>query len=56
MYIVTATVNGKQTPTFLLDPNIQGIINEAYAVVIAMNILNPWGDPSLDISICAVLV
>jgi hypothetical protein len=56
MFIVAATVNGKQTPTFFLDANIQGIVDERHAEQIAMDILNPWGDPGLNVHICVVQV
>jgi hypothetical protein len=56
MYIVTATVNGRQIPTFLLDPNIQGIVSEKHAEKIAMGILNPLNDPNLNVCLCAVEV
>jgi len=54
MYIIHATVNGIQIPTFFLDENIQGITSEWHAEYIAQDILNPMHDPNLRVSISAV--
>jgi len=47
LYVVTATTNGRQIPTFLLDAGIQGITGVAHARKIAADILGP--DATIDV-------
>lgn len=58
LYSVTANVTRKTPegettkgiPTFLLDDRIQGITGVVHAEQIAMGILNPFEDTSLNVS------
>ncbi len=52
MYAITATVSREtedgwsslqQVPTFYLDENVQGIVNEDHAGLIAFKIIDPFG-------------
>jgi hypothetical protein len=43
----------RSTPTFFLDENIQGIVDEAHAARIVRGIVDPHGT-SDSLSICAV--
>ena len=56
MYIIQATVNGRQIPTFFLDENIQGIVDEETCRDVAMDILNPLKSPDLEIHMFATIV
>jgi len=56
MYAITATVNGRQVPTFYLHPDVQGLMSEAAAIRIAADIINPMDNHELVLSICAELV
>ena len=50
-YVVQATVNGRQLPTFLLDPNIQGIQNDSQAMAVAQKIIG-YQDQEVSIFVC----
>ena len=50
-YVVQATVNGRQLPTFLLDPNVQGIRNDSDAMAIAHEIIG-YRDQDVSIAVC----
>ena len=60
MYKVVATIscNGGmvQIPTFFLDENIQGILSEKEAYVVARRILNPLSNPEIKMNIDIVKV
>lgn len=62
MYAISATVetqDGKysgmrQIPTFYLDENVQGILDETGATKIALNVLSAMGTNSATFHITAV--
>ena len=61
-YVVTATVTRitsegtimSQVPTFFLDSNVQGIVDEKHAEQIANEIINPTQDENLRVTVVAV--
>jgi len=42
-------------PTFFLDENVQGILNEGHAIAIAESIINPLKLVNLEVCITALL-
>lgn len=64
MYAIQSTVsrehNGwthtRQNPTFYLDKNLQGIVNEKHAEAIAFDIINPLRDKNLTVTVSATYV
>jgi len=57
---VTRTVGDwtrtKAIPTFYLLPEVQGILDEAHALRVAVAILNPTDDPQIEVSASAYFV
>jgi len=45
----------KQIPTFYLDPGVQGIVSADHARRIAEEMLNPFKDESVRVSVNAIL-
>ena len=43
-----------QVPTFFLDSNVQGIVDEKHAEQIANEIINPTQDENLRVTVVAV--
>lgn len=62
MFIVQATitrttnayVRTSQIPTFFLDENVQGIVDENHAKEIAISIINPTNDPNVVVRVVVV--
>ena len=42
-----------QVPTFFLDGDIQGIVDANHAEVIARGIINPTGNPKIEVQVYA---
>lgn len=63
-YLITGTEtldngNGRisrQIPSFFLNSNIQGIVSEEHAVKIAKDILDPWDNVDIELSLWATEV
>ena len=45
-----------QVPTFYLDESVQGIVDEAHAMVIAREIVNPFNNPGIFVNGSAVRI
>ncbi len=64
MWAISATVKDftdydlevNQIPTFYLDENVQGIVNENHAESIAKDIINPTRNPLIQVIVTAVNV
>lgn len=63
-YLITGTETldtgkgriSRQIPSFFLNSNIQGIVSEEHAVKIAKNILDPWNNADIELSLWATEV
>lgn len=59
MFIVQATITRttnaytrtSQIPTFFLDENVQGIVDENHAKQIAISIINPTNNPNITVHV-----
>jgi len=54
--VVDGWTRTRQNPTFYLDKNVQGIVNEKHAEAIAFDIINPLRDENLTVNVSATYV
>ena len=54
--VVEGYTRTQQIPTFYLDREVQGIVNEKHAEAIACDIINPLRNENLKVSVSATFV